>query len=192
METVAGHARGEDHQQHPIAIYLWIWALLFIFSTFSYLIDYFHLHGYLRWSLIITFMLLKAGFIVAVFMHMAWERLALEVKVAVAGKDNATHQTRDTTPAAPAAPAPAAVLSGEQVYSTTCVACHAAGVAGAPKFGDKGAWAPRLGQGLAVLHQHALEGFQGKSGVMPPKGGRVDLADKSILNAVEYMVNAAK
>ncbi len=83
METVAGHARAEDHQQHPIAIYLWIWALLFIFSTFSYLIDYFHLHGYLRWSLIITFMLLKAGFIVAVFMHMAWERLALKFAILV-------------------------------------------------------------------------------------------------------------
>jgi len=126
------------------------------------------------------------------YQRLVAERLAPEVKVAVAGKDNATHQMRDTTPAAPAAPAPAAVLSGEQVYSTTCIACHAAGVAGAPKFGDKGAWAPRLGQGLAVLHQHALEGFQGKSGVMPPKGGRVDLADKSIANAVDYMVNAAK
>ena len=126
------------------------------------------------------------------YQRLVAERLAPEVKIAVAGKDNATHQTRDTTPAAPAAPAPAAVLSGEQVYSTTCVACHAAGVAGAPKFGDKGAWAPRLGQGLAVLHQHALEGFQGKSGVMPPKGGRVDLADQSIANAVDYMVNAAK
>ena len=126
------------------------------------------------------------------YQRLVAERLAPEVKVAVAGKDNATHQTRATTPAAPAAPAPAAVLSGEQVYSTTCIACHGAGVAGAPKFGDKGAWAPRLGQGPAVLHKHALEGFQGKSGVMPPKGGRVDLADKSIANAVDYMVNAAK
>jgi len=126
------------------------------------------------------------------YQRLVAERLAPEVKVAVAGKDSATHQTRATTPAAPAAPAPAAVLSGEQVYSTTCIACHAAGIAGAPKFGDKGAWAPRLGQGLAVLHKHALEGFQGKSGVMPPKGGRVDLADQSIANAVDYMVNAAK
>jgi cytochrome c oxidase subunit IV len=69
------HAEG--HQQHPLAIYLWIWLLLFVLSTFSYLVDYFHLHGLLRWSLIILFMLLKAGFIVAIFMHMAWERLAL-------------------------------------------------------------------------------------------------------------------
>jgi cytochrome c oxidase subunit IV len=70
-------------QQHPVAIYLWIWVLLFVFSTFSYLIDYFHLHGMLRWSLIILFMLLKASFIVAVFMHMAWERLALKFAILV-------------------------------------------------------------------------------------------------------------
>src|SRR5439155_11452139 len=83
MDTVAGHARAEDHQQHPVSIYLWIWALLLIFSTFSYLVDYFHLHGYLRWSLIITFMLMKAGLIVAVFMHMLWERLALMYAILV-------------------------------------------------------------------------------------------------------------
>src|SRR5207244_7978337 len=83
MDTVAGHQPAEEHQQHPITIYLWIWALLFIFSTFSYLIDYFHLQGYLRWSLIILFMLLKAGFIVAIFMHMAWERLALKFAILI-------------------------------------------------------------------------------------------------------------
>ncbi len=123
------------------------------------------------------------------YQRLVAERIAPPAKVAVAGQDNAALNAGDTTRAAPP---PAAVLTGEQVYSTTCIACHAAGVAGAPKFGDKEAWAPRLGQGLAVLHKHALEGFQGKSGVMPPKGGRVDLADKSIANAVDYMVNAAK
>jgi len=64
-------------QQHPISLYLKIWGLLFVLSTMSYLVDYFHFQGYLRWALIITFMLLKAGLIVAVFMHMAWERLVL-------------------------------------------------------------------------------------------------------------------
>ena len=64
-------------QQHPISLYLKIWALLFVLSTLSYGVDYFHFQGYLRWGLIITFMLIKAGLIVAVFMHMAWERLAL-------------------------------------------------------------------------------------------------------------------
>jgi cytochrome c oxidase subunit IV len=78
----AGHAHAEG-QQHPVRIYLWIWALLFVFSTFSYLVDYFHLQGFLRWSLIIVFMLLKASFIVAVFMHMAWERLALKFAILV-------------------------------------------------------------------------------------------------------------
>ena len=67
----------QQHQQHPIGLYLKIWALLFLLSTMSYLVDYFHLHGYLRWGLIVLFMMLKAGLIVAVFMHMAWERLSL-------------------------------------------------------------------------------------------------------------------
>ena len=65
-----------QHQQHPIGIYLKIWLLLFVLSTASYMVDYFHVESYLRWTLIIVFMLLKAGLIVAVFMHMMWERLA--------------------------------------------------------------------------------------------------------------------
>jgi cytochrome c oxidase subunit 4 len=64
-------------QQHPISLYLKIWGLLFVLSAMSYAVDYFHFEGYLRWSLIVLFMLLKAGLIVAVFMHLAWERLAL-------------------------------------------------------------------------------------------------------------------
>ena len=66
-----------EGQQHPLKIYLWIWLLLFVLSGFSYAVDYFQLQGYLRWTLILVFMFLKAGFIVAIFMHMAWERLAL-------------------------------------------------------------------------------------------------------------------
>ena len=64
-------------QQHPIGLYLKVWGLLFVLSTLSYLVDYFHFQSYLRWGLILTFMLMKAGLIVSVFMHMAWERLAL-------------------------------------------------------------------------------------------------------------------
>jgi len=64
-------------QQHPISLYLKVWGLLFVLSTFSYLVDYFHLQGGLRWFLILAFMFLKAGLIVAVFMHLRWERLAL-------------------------------------------------------------------------------------------------------------------
>jgi cytochrome c oxidase subunit 4 len=74
LASAATHAKG---QQHPIKLYLVVWAWLFVLSTGSYLVDYFGLHGYLRWSLILLFMVLKAGLIVAVFMHMAWERLAL-------------------------------------------------------------------------------------------------------------------
>jgi cytochrome c oxidase subunit 4 len=76
----AAAAGGEHHvegQQHPLGIYFKIWGLLFVLSTLSYLVDYFHFQGYLRWTLIVVFMLLKAGLIVAVFMHMLWERLAM-------------------------------------------------------------------------------------------------------------------
>ncbi len=72
--TDNAHSEG---QQHPLGIYLKIWILLFVLSTLSYLVDYIQLQGYLRWTLIIIFMLLKAGLIIAVFMHMMWERLAL-------------------------------------------------------------------------------------------------------------------
>src|SRR5215207_4580423 len=74
MAEAVSHA---EVQQHPIKLYLVVWGWLFLLSTCSYLIDYFHVQGYLRWSLILLFMVLKAGLIVAVFMHMAWERLAL-------------------------------------------------------------------------------------------------------------------
>jgi cytochrome c oxidase subunit 4 len=68
-------AAGE--QQHPLRVYLAIWLLLFVLSIFSYLVDFFQLQGYLRWALILLFMFLKAGLIISIFMHMAWERLAL-------------------------------------------------------------------------------------------------------------------
>jgi cytochrome c oxidase subunit IV len=71
----------QEGQQHPIAVYLWIWLLLFVFSFFSYMVDYLNLQGALRWSLILVFMFLKAGFIVAIFMHMKWERLALKIAI---------------------------------------------------------------------------------------------------------------
>jgi cytochrome c oxidase subunit IV len=74
LASGATHAKG---QQHPIKLYLVVWGWLFVLSTCSYLVDYFGLQGHLRWSLILLFMVLKAGLIVAVFMHMAWERLAL-------------------------------------------------------------------------------------------------------------------
>jgi cytochrome c oxidase subunit IV len=76
---VAAHAPDAAHQgqQHPISLYLKVWGLLFLLSAMSYLVDYMHVQGIVRWTLIILFMLLKAGLIVSIFMHMAWERLSL-------------------------------------------------------------------------------------------------------------------
>jgi cytochrome c oxidase subunit IV len=71
----------EEGQQHPLKIYLMIWLLLFVLSFFSYMVDYLNFQGYLRWGLILTFMFLKAGFIIAIFMHMKWERLALKCAI---------------------------------------------------------------------------------------------------------------
>ena len=98
-------------------------------------------------------------------------------------------------PMAAAAPAPAAAPvaaaaagKGEALYKQACMACHAAGVAGAPKFGDKAAWAPRVGQGVAALTASVIKG----KGAMPPKGGAASASDADIRAAVEYMVQAAK
>ena len=114
-------------------------------------------------------------------------RIAPVARVAVAGKDNAA-----LNPPAAAPAAAAADLPGEDVYKQVCTMCHGAAVAGAPKTGDKAAWGPRIAQGIDTLHKHALEGFQGKAGYMPPKGGRADLSDQSIINAVDYLVAQAK
>lgn len=83
IHETAGHAQSGEGQHHPIKLYLAVWGWLFVLSACSYLVDYFHLQGHLRWSLILLFMLVKAGLIVAVFMHMAWERLALTYAILV-------------------------------------------------------------------------------------------------------------
>ncbi|HEY0683399.1 MAG TPA: c-type cytochrome [Steroidobacter sp.] len=115
------------------------------------------------------------------------ERIAPVAKVAIAGQDNSA-----LAPVQAAAAAPAEDLGGEQVFNMACMACHGAGVAGAPKMGDKAAWGPRIAKGAETLHKHAIEGFQGSAGFMPPKGGRADLSDKSIVNAVDFMVAGSK
>ncbi|MDH5275778.1 MAG: c-type cytochrome [Gammaproteobacteria bacterium] len=86
-----------------------------------------------------------------------------------------------------ATPPVAARLTGEQVYNAACFACHGTGVGGAPKLGDAAAWKPRVAKGKGTLNKHALEGFQGETGYMPPKGGRVDLSDEEIIAAVGYV-----
>jgi len=81
----------------------------------------------------------------------------------------------------------ATAMSGPQVYNEACIACHGAGIAGAPVLGDASAWAPRIAKGEDVLNQNALAGFT-DIGYMPPKGGRVDLSDTEVIDAVAYMI----
>lgn len=81
----------------------------------------------------------------------------------------------------------AAAMSGEDIYNSSCVACHGIGIAGAPKVGDPEAWAPRIKQGLPTLYDHAINGYQGDAGMMPPKGGAMSLSDDDVKAAVDYM-----
>ena len=112
---------------------------------------------------------------------------------AVAGQDNTRLAIKTDTAAAAATGGSAAIpKDGAEVFQQTCSVCHGQGIAGAPKAGDRAAWAPRIAKGKAVLYQHALQGFQGSSGVMPPKGGRVDLPDDLIKAAVDHMVGMAQ
>ncbi len=80
------------------------------------------------------------------------------------------------------------IEAGKKTYDSTCFACHNTGVAGSPKLGDKEAWAPRIAEGMETVYKIALEG----KGAMPPKGGRADLSDEAVKDAVDYMVSKAK
>lgn len=102
--------------------------------------------------------------------------------------------TPGTPPVAGAIATPAVAgnnEAGKTLFNSACTACHTAGIAGAPKVGDKAAWAPRIAQGTNTLYEHAIKGFQGKAGVMPPKGGST-APDADVKAAVDYMVAAAK
>ena len=112
---------------------------------------------------------------------------------AVAGQDNTKLAIKAEGPAAAGSAAVAAIpKDGKALFEQTCSACHGQGIAGAPKAGDKAAWGPRIAQGKDTLYQHAINGFQGGAGVMPPKGGRTDLPDPLVKQAVDYMVSLAK
>jgi cytochrome c5 len=80
-------------------------------------------------------------------------------------------------------------MSGPQVYNNACLVCHGAGVGGAPVIGEVDAWSERIAQGNDTLYQHALEGYTGQAGYMPPKGARLDLSDDEVRAAVDYMVS---
>jgi len=117
------------------------------------------------------------------------ERLQPVASVAVAGQDNTALKIKSSGPETAAAAIP---KDGTAAYETACIACHGAGIAGAPKVGDKAAWGPRIAQGKDTLYNHALHGFQGKSGVMPAKGGRADWPDDLIKQAVDHIVELNK
>lgn len=94
-------------------------------------------------------------------------------------------------PAAVAAAAAPAAAAGSAIYEQACALCHVPpGLAGAPAFGDAASWGPRIAQGREVLAEHVINGYQGSTGVMPPKGGRVDLSDDDVLAAMQYMIDA--
>ena len=107
-----------------------------------------------------------------------------QINVAVAKEEPTSDEAAsvEVTPVAPTA------VDGEQIYNAGCVACHGAGIAGAPRVGDSGAWADRIGAGLDTLVAHAINGFQGSQGMMPAKGGNPSLSDEEVEAAVEYMV----
>ena len=134
--------------------------------------------------------------------------LALALLVSACGKSEAPAPAADATPAAeaptaaPAETAPASDAAtaatdaaasgddvGKKVFGATCALCHASGLAGAPKPGDKADWGPRIAQGKDTMYKHAIEGFTGAKGMMPAKGGSANLTDAEVKAAVDYMAD---
>ncbi len=138
----------------------------------------------------VVFMTNKSG---ASFKEPAAPAPATAVAAETAAAPSAAAAAPAPAPAPAAAPATTTAVAnaGQNVYNAACVACHGAGIAGAPKLGDKAAWGQRIAQGTATLYEHAIKGFQGKAGVMPPKGGST-APDADIKAAVDFMVAAAK
>jgi cytochrome c5 len=120
-------------------------------------------------------------------------RVAPFEQEAVAGQNNAALAIKPpagaTAQAGGGSSGPAMPTSGKDLFDQTCSACHGAGIAGAPKAGDKAAWAHHIAKGLPTLYQHALQGFTGTTGTMPAKGGRTDVPDAMVEQAVNYMVS---
>lgn len=86
----------------------------------------------------------------------------------------------------------ATAMTGPQVYNSACISCHGNGVGNAPIVGNADAWEPRIAKGTDVLYDHAINGFNGEVGVMIAKGGRMDLSDEEVRNAVDYMISESQ
>ncbi len=118
-------------------------------------------------------------------------RIAPPSQEAVAGQDNSALAIKSPATAA-AGSAVAIPKNGTELFEQTCSACHGQGIGGAPRAGDKAAWGPRIAKGKSVLYQHAIQGFTGTAGVMPAKGGRTDVPDDLVKQAVDHMVQLAQ
>ena len=127
------------------------------------------------------------------YIHKVQKNVAPFEREAIAGQNNAALAIAPAAGAAPASGSGNGGLgiptTGKALFEQTCSACHGPGVAGAPKAGDKAAWAPHIAKGLATLYAHALHGFQGATGIMPPKGGQTGVPDAVVEQAVNYMVS---
>ncbi len=119
------------------------------------------------------------------------QHVAPLARVAVAGQDNAALTIVEKNPDA-VVMVMEVPTDGASLYKTACSTCHDQGIGGAPKTGDRGLWGPRIAQGKAMLYEHAIKGYTGKGGVMPPKGGRIDLDDDLIKLGVDYLVDQAQ
>ena len=119
-------------------------------------------------------------------------RVAPPSEEAIAGHDNSALAIKAPGPAAAGSAQVAVPKNGTELFEQTCSTCHGQGIAGAPRAGDKAAWGPRIAKGKAVLYDHAIHGFTGSAGVMPPKGGRTDVSDDLIKQAVDHMVQMAQ
>ena len=111
-----------------------------------------------------------------------------QINVAVAKEESTSHEAVSEAASTEATPETTTVIDGKQVYDAGCVACHGAGIAGAPRVGDSDAWADRIGAGIENTVANAINGFQGSQGMMPAKGGNPSLSDEEVEAAVEYMV----
>lgn len=115
------------------------------------------------------------------------ERLRPFGQVYLPGEETAA--ALPTVAAAPKVEPVETMLSGPQVYNEACIACHGSGIGGAPMLSDSANWAPRIAQGLDTLRTHAVDGYTGSAGYMPPKGARLDLSDQEVYDAVDYMLS---
>lgn len=120
------------------------------------------------------------------------ELLASATRIAVAGQDNSALAITPDSRLQSGSTAMAVPASGADVFDKVCVACHGQGIGGAPRAGDAAAWRPRIEKGKPTLYRHAIEGFKGETGQMPPKGGRTDIPDDLIQAAVDQMVAASR